>query len=174
MIDRLPFDLQVQLYPMLLKQTLGLDCKAVCYNMIRKPTIRQRQNETFDDYVSRLSSQYVDRVDFYFYREEVRYNRRYIEKVLEDATQIADEIKMYHDLEEKEVLDPKTWYRNSNACFNYGRCPYFNICKHGARTDQLMMFKERSPGPSEKGYLKKLAQPKKAVKKKSRKKKKNG
>lgn len=153
-IDRLPFDLQVMIYPKMAEHALKKRAHGVCYNVIRKPSIRQRQNETFADFIVRVTEDYKTREDFYFYREEILYNQKYIKQAENDIKMISEELNMYHDfLGKKKILKADEWYRNSRACFNYGRCPFFNLCKHGDRTDQLMMFHEREPSPSEQSFL---------------------
>ena len=170
-IDRLPFDLQVMLYPLLLEEAMGLHPHGVCYNITRKPSIRQKQNETFPDFVSRVSEDYVERREFYFHREEILFNKKYISQAWDDLTHIADELQIYHDsLDEKKILNRKNWYRNAQSCFQYGRCPFFNLCKHGDRTDQVMMFQQRDPGPSEESFLKKKKEKANGKKVKKRKK----
>ena len=155
-IDRLPFDLQVMLYPLMVRYALKRDVQAVCYSITRKPTIRQKQNETFKDFISRISDDYVNREDFYFYREEILYNPKYIKHAINDLHRISEELESYHTMMEKnEVLKMENWYRNSRACFQFGRCPFFNLCKHGDRSDQMMMFQKREPSPSEQAYLEK-------------------
>lgn len=52
-------------------RALGWDIATVLYDVVRKPAIRQRQNETAEQFGDRLAQDALDRPDFYYARREV-------------------------------------------------------------------------------------------------------
>ena len=67
---RLRFNGQLFLY-VLAARANGWDVDTVVYDVIRKPAIRQRANETAEQYGERLADDCAGRPDFYFARREV-------------------------------------------------------------------------------------------------------
>lgn len=144
-IDRLPFDLQAQCYPLFVQRCLKRVLHQVCYNVVKKTQIRLKKNERFDQFVDRITSEYTEKPSDYFYREPLLYNQRFVDEAFNDILMVAEEILMYYDcLTEEQLLDPKSWYRNSRACFaNHSVCPYYKPCRFGDRSDILTLFTKR-------------------------------
>ena len=66
--DKLYLDTQVTSYIYGAQRALGITFAGVIYRVIRKPTIRQKQKETLEEYFARLEADYLDpeRRDHYF------------------------------------------------------------------------------------------------------------
>ena len=67
---RLRFNQQVYQY-VLAARALGWDVALVIYDVVRKPGIRQKQNETVEQFGDRLAADTRERPEFYFARREV-------------------------------------------------------------------------------------------------------
>jgi hypothetical protein len=67
---RLRFNLQIYQY-VLAARALGWDVALVIYDVTRKPSIRQKQTETVEQYGDRLAADTRERPEFYFARREV-------------------------------------------------------------------------------------------------------
>lgn len=144
-IEKLPFDMQAQSYPVIIERCTGQKVKAVCYNMCRKSQLRLKRDETQDDFIQRVCDDYLARPNDYFYRETVRYSKRHRDAVWRDINMVAEELLTYHTANGPEwVLVPDNWYRRAGECFNWNtRCRYYNLCKFGCRPDQLTLFQPR-------------------------------
>ncbi len=144
-IERLPFDQQVQCYPLFVERCLGKPLTKVVYNVTTKPQIRLKQSETFDQFIDRISDEYEMKPEQYFHREDLVFNRGHIEAAFRDVNLVAEEIRMYYEcLTLEQLLNPESWYRNSRACFNYNSvCPYWKLCRYGDRPDIMSLYKER-------------------------------
>ncbi len=142
--DRLPFDLQVMCYPVGVRESTGLTIKKVIYNVVRKSALRQKKNETFKEFLNRLVNDYVERDDFYFHVKDILYNKKHVDAAMADLIRITEEIWTYYDALGKEgVLKKEEWYRNSDYCFRWGRCPYYFLCRYGEKTNMMRLFKQR-------------------------------
>lgn len=67
---RLRFNPQIYQY-VLASRALGWDVQYVIYDVARKPSIRQKQNETAEAFAERLYADTRERPEFYFARREV-------------------------------------------------------------------------------------------------------
>jgi len=73
-VDRLPMDTQVRAYIFGAQYGLDIKVRKVLYDVIRKPSIRRKSNETQADYNKRLADDYMARPGFYFFREPLIFN----------------------------------------------------------------------------------------------------
>ena len=168
-IDRLPMDLQAQVYPAFIERCLGKKLSGVCYNIIRKVTIRQKKNETFPQFIDRIADEYYEKPDHYYYREYLKYNPRNINDAWNDILAITEELWNYYQvLTESEVLDSSNWYRDTNQCFSYNmQCPYYKLCRYGYRPEFRTFYKKREEIGNEEA-IEELGNKKKSAKQKKR------
>lgn len=111
------------------RKFLGTWPKGIVYNVIVKPSIRPRksQGETLDQFCNRLYQTYTKEPEKYFHREEILTNKVAVKEWLEEAIDIAKEIKAAIDSRNKTAF-----HKNTGACFDYGSvCPYFPVCTSG-------------------------------------------
>lgn len=71
---------------------LGYDPNYVVYDVVRKPAIRQKQNETPEQFGDRLAADCMERPDFYFARREVPILEDDLERFRTERNQLASEI----------------------------------------------------------------------------------
>lgn len=100
---------------------LAYNVNTIYYTVCKKPTIRQKQNETIEEYLQRCDEWYdIDTDDKITIIKIVRTNKE-IQDFKEHLIKLADE------MEECEKLG--RLYCNSNNCNSYGtRCRYSSIC----------------------------------------------
>lgn len=122
LIDHTPMSLQNNIYLLAMEHEFEETPAGVTYNIIRKPQLRQRKDESDDEFVKRISEDVEKRPDFYFIRFQI------------DAD--ADEMNRARSELQGVLNDFFHWwkgdrmdYRNTTMCLNiYGRCDYLNIC----------------------------------------------
>ena len=112
--------------------------------MIRKPSIRQKKNERFDEFTDRIAELYMIYPQDYFFRKKIPFKQRQITEAWEDVCAMTEELNSYYAFLKKRILDRKEWYRNSYSCFDFGStCPYFHMCNKGESLATLSMFCDR-------------------------------
>ena len=119
-IARLDIDFQVTSYLAAASMLTGRDIRRMVYRVARKPSIRQRKNETPAEYGERVIADYRERPDFYF--SEV-----IVTRTEQDLERWRWEVWTLH----QRVLDLKRGdfpIRNTRACLDFGRCAYFELC----------------------------------------------
>lgn len=88
------------------------------YTVIKKPTIRQKQNETAEDFFVRCMKWYYEDTEKKFRVIKVTRSLAELEEHRKNLIVIADEIESC-----------KHFYRNPNACNCYNRrCEYSQVC----------------------------------------------
>ncbi|MCP4527490.1 MAG: PD-(D/E)XK nuclease family protein [Aestuariibacter sp.] len=138
-ITRISLDFQVHLYKLCASRLYGINIVGVIYDVIKKPTIRQKQKETLLEYEQRLHEWYADNSAEAFYAQPVLLQDRDVER----------QVWMYY----QELLWRSRndyWPRNTNQCMNhYGRqCQFFGYCDSGDKEHVLRQdFEQREIHP---------------------------
>lgn len=107
--------------------------RKVWYTVCRKPTIRQKQNETDEDFYKRM-------VDWYDTDTDKKIRLLNIERT--DA-EVADyEVDLHVMLATmQEATRQRNYYRNTCQCNVYGRrCEYSSVCLHYDPSQQYIEF----------------------------------
>ena len=120
--DRLELDFQVSAYLeaasiLLDKPTSEL---SATYRVVKKPTIRQRKNESFAEYVVRLQEDYQERQDFYFAEIVLTRSDEQMERWRHEAWALHQRIL---DIENGGMT-----IRNTRSCTQFGRCAFLDLC----------------------------------------------
>lgn len=126
LVDVLPTDLQLLLYCYAGEVWYGEPFDGVLYNIIRRPCLRQKKDESLPDFVARCAEDVENRQDFYFQRLEI---------VIDPDDIMAFEARLEAMLREFYgwYLGHNGHYRNTSQCENkYGTCWFLDIC---ARND---------------------------------------
>lgn len=111
-IFALQFDEQILTY------MLGNDVNEMYYTVCKKPTIRQKQNETSEEYYDRCCEWFAEDTD-----KKIR-----VLKVTRNKKEI-DEFKKITSKTITEMASCKCFYKNVSQCMSYGRqCEYAQIC----------------------------------------------
>lgn len=104
--------------------------RKVWYTVCRKPTIRQKQNETEEEFFYRMLEWYDTDTD-----SKIRLLE--IERTDEEVTEFEDELMLMVD----EMRHAGYFYRNTCHCNMWGRrCEYSSICLHYDPNQEYVEF----------------------------------
>lgn len=139
-IKKLPRDQQTLTYLWAdLKEHGNNGAKAVVYDVTKKPTIRQKQDETREEYMQRVIDGYVKSPEKNFYRETLRYSKKMVDKFEKNL-----KIVVRHML--RCEADPKNEVYRSwpSACDDFGGCKFKEACNRRSIVGEHMdWFKVR-------------------------------
>ena len=96
------------------------------YTVCKKPTIRQKQNETAEEYYERCCAWYAEDTDKKIRVIKVTHNEKEVKAYKTALKYIAKDMQ-----KDEKSKKPKeyTFYRNCSNCTAYGRkCEYASIC----------------------------------------------
>lgn len=118
------------------KSMNNTQAKGVLYDIIWKPAIRLKKEETVEEFTQRKIQEYKTRPEHYFERLMVFRN----EQDLQDYG--LDLFGQYAAL--RGVAERGRYYRNTNACEKFGKlCPFFNLCMDPGMKEQEDTFRKR-------------------------------
>lgn len=123
--DRLNFDLQTMFYLYTIQTVYGERPKGVVYNIVKRPQLRIKVNETLPQFFDRIEGDVFAKQDEYF----TRYKARIMADELDHwaNNDLASMMKQIY-----EWSQGKFNYRNSNACNQWNRpCEYLKACAYG-------------------------------------------
>jgi len=138
--DRAKIDTQLLGYICAATHILGQKPRGVIWNVVRKPSIRQKQHQTIEDYRRELIADYQDRPGFYFYRDFLPVS---VTAMQQWEAEISN-ILLDFELACENLEDKSFWYKNPNQCTRFGRCPYLSLCTRGETRKTLMYFRIKS------------------------------
>jgi len=128
----LPLDAQAMCYPFGLSQKYGKPVRGFTWDLIRKPSIRQRQSETYVEYLIRLSEDYQERPEFYFVQRSALFNMRHVDVLKAEMSQFIRELRdKIIAVKTGQMTLPEAFGRNGDYCSRYGRCAYAPLCIRG-------------------------------------------
>ncbi len=143
-LERLKLDTQITSYIDAIQEDLGIQIVGVIYTILKKPSIKQTQKESVQDYCDRLILDYqneaVDpktgkpRIEFYFHQEEIHRNQNDLLEWRFDRWDTAKDIL--------ETQRTQRYYRNTSLCSQYGSCEYLPLCAQGQAAMHLYEVKE--------------------------------
>lgn len=136
-IDKLALDTQVTTYVYGGERVLGKPNKGVKYRYTRKPSIKQKQTETLDQYCERLIADYKERPDFYFAEEQLYRSR-------DDLAIFEQELWDFC----QGLLNTRRrglWYKNTSHCLDYGSCEFLPLCCGKPDAMDLYVVGEKHP-----------------------------
>lgn len=140
-IAKLPLDSQILGYAW----SVGKDKKRlpnrVVYNITKKPSIIQKGTESFNDYKSRVETEYIHFPEKYFYRETVFFSKADIERFRSELVKFAVEME--------KAVKSGYYYQNTTHCTQYGKCPFMRLCIDGTTRDNLMSYRIKTSAHEE-------------------------
>jgi len=130
---RLQFNGQLFLY-VLAARANGWDVDTVVYDVIRKPAIRQKANETAAEYGERLAADTAERPEFYYARREVAVLDSALAEFEIQRDVICKMLLHCKAAARKAALPEQGWARNCNGltCRN---CDYAGFCMQCVHVD---------------------------------------
>lgn len=140
-VAKLPLDAQIIGYVRSLQKALGKLPDGVCYNVIKKVAIRQKQTESFNAYLKRVEDVYYKEPANYFYRETLSFTAK-------NVADFATEIERFSEEMDRSIKE-KFFYKNTSHCTRYGVCAYMRLCIDGPTKDNLTHFRVRAAAHEE-------------------------
>lgn len=121
-LAKLPLDNQILIYCKSVEEDkqFGELPKQIIYNVIKKSGLRQRQNETFNQYKERIEQEYLDNISSYFYREVIPVSPKVVRDAYEELERCSQEVQ--------RCMRTGYYYKNTTHCTAYGTCPYMPLC----------------------------------------------
>jgi hypothetical protein len=119
-VRKLPLDRQIALGCYGAWRALGEEVTQVRYRFVRKPSIRQKQGESVEEFCERVRADYAARPDFYVKPEDFTRSAADLVRTEAELWEWADKVRRA----EKRRL----WDRNTAACHEYGGCDFLPIC----------------------------------------------
>lgn len=112
------YEYNLQWDEQILAYMLMTGARDMVYTVCRKPTIRQKKNESDDEFFERMVSWYAVDTDSKIKVMHIHRTDEEVEQFRKDLGQIA-----------KEIDKTGCFYRNTQHCFRWGRqCEYAPIC----------------------------------------------
>lgn len=150
-LNTLPMNMQMGMYPAIVKRALGVEISGIVYSIVIKPTIRLKQNESVSEFMDRIQFEYRENPEKYFFQEFIPYNPGTVKRIWDDMMlTAADMVRWYESMTEEELLKPESWPRNEAGCFPYGfkrenACPFYDLCRDGEKAafHKLQYFQQR-------------------------------
>lgn len=132
-VDRLYLDTQVTTYFYAAQKHLGIELEGVLYRVARKPSIRQKQTETVDEYCKRLVEDYKKRPEFYFYEEQMIRSQEDLSEFEQHLWNVTQLFMFYRRND--------IWPMNTSRCAEWGGCDFLPLCKR--EEDAKLLYVER-------------------------------
>lgn len=143
-VERLALDTQITGYSIGAKHVFKENIAGIIYNVAKKPQIRQRKDETPDEFAQRIEEDYLARPEFYFYREELLRDKSTIGEYKAEIAEVAADIEDVVAATQKDpVKAMPRYYRNTDHCTARGQCPYMAICTKGWNEDTQRLYNVR-------------------------------
>lgn len=148
-VKNLPLNIQLLLYFWAEWKEHGANrAKVIVYDAVVKPKIRQKKNETRKEYFERLKNLYIEDPKKYFVREELKFPIKRLQKFDERL------IKYIRHMRRAKANPKEEIEKNTNACDDFGGCPYLSICRKeslkGPHMNSFFKRKLKHPELSEK------------------------
>lgn len=135
-LDKLEYDLQVNLYWWSMLQKYGEMPGGVLYNIIKRPQLRLKKSETVAEYVGRIRDDIKASPDSYYVRFSHPLDQDAFTKWCTNDLSLMMEV-VYNWATTAEP------YRNPGSCMTYNRpCSYVKTCAHGLT--QHLIKKDRA------------------------------
>lgn len=138
-VAALPQDMQTQLYSYVYYLHTGIMPKGVVYNVIRRPGLRQKKDESNGQYLERIRKDIQERRDWYFFRWRVEFSAADVHKWVDRTlNKVLEQVVTWWDSIADDPFDP--WdsphhFVNPDALFTrYGRSQYFDLLTRGRTT----------------------------------------
>lgn len=143
-ISRIQISLQIHMYFYFYNILNEVPMHGIIYDVLRKPSIRQKQKETREEYLERLYMYYDDpqKQAESFYMETISKPLLSKDRVMNTITHVVKQI------EQVKTLDD--FYPNDSACYvgNY-KCEFFDICHMGENRLSLFNYRENRLKPKD-------------------------
>ena len=129
--DILPFDMQANIYLSVLRRIEKKNPSGLLYNIIRRPSLRQRKNESIKSFADRITLDVKERPDWYFVRMEMSVDPTEMDRFEMGLEDLVSDFLLWWAGESGH-------YKNTGHCQNkFGLCPFVGICLRDDRTNHF-------------------------------------
>lgn len=133
-VAKLPLDNQILGYAWAKSRgKAGLKLDGVTYNVVKKPGIRLKQNETLNAFYKRIQAEYANDPGNYFYRETLEFGKGDLARFEQELMRFLGEMD--------QAAKTGYYYQNTGHCTALGPCPYMALCTKGVSKDTLMLYR---------------------------------
>ena len=115
-------------------RALGWDVRVILYDVTRKPSIRQKQGETAEEFGDRLAKDTKERPEFYFARREVTVLDDDIQQFVEQRLNLGKMILYFRASAKRQKNAEWAWPRNCNG-MTCRSCEYSGFCLSNVTVD---------------------------------------
>ena len=139
-VDKLPIDLQVNLYAEAVWQKYGRFPKSVLYDVVRRPLLRLGKKETLRGYMERIIDDCVtNRPDHYYFRYISALDEgEHAEWMAQQLIPLVEEFVAW-------VEGSIPTLQNTTSCVVAGfKCPYLQLC---GNKDETGLIRKNGPSP---------------------------
>lgn len=147
-VETLPMDSQLRGYILGATKGLGRPPVKVIYNLVRKCQLRRKTDETIKHYCDRIAKDYVNRPDFYFSREPLRYSKEDIVRFEADLRRTHAEYDWFINYI-RDPLEPLEWPcdGSDHVCKEFFRtCTFFPLCIQGLDKGTAALYTQYNKG----------------------------
>lgn len=124
----LPFEMQVNIYLGALVDVEKEYPSGVLYNIIRKPQLRVKKNESLKQFADRVAADVKERPDWYFVRLQMDMSKKEIKAGMQDIEGVMADFLAWWNGDAPH-------YKNSGHCETwFGPCPFLKKCSSGDTT----------------------------------------
>jgi len=120
-ILKLDLDQQVMNEVACLQRARGILVDYVKYRYLLKPFIKQRKDESVEQYCTRIKQDYKDRPEFYFREEKLLIDQKQVREWERDLWHITQVLNFCYR--------NNHWYKNTSRCAEWGGCIYLPLCR---------------------------------------------
>jgi hypothetical protein len=134
-VRKVALDRQLSLECYALWRVTGKPVRVVRKRFVKKPSIKQKQNETVADYITRLQQDYVDRRDDFYLHEEQTFRS--------EADLLLTEAELWiWQTQLRAIKAAGVYPRNTSSCGDYaGGCAFIPLC--AGEPDAMDLYRKR-------------------------------
>ena len=137
LFNHVGMDMQFMFYCYIYAAVTGTKPTHIAVHAVKKPQIRQRQNESLLAFCRRLADEYRAHPDSYFFHDKQLIDWKRVQTKVDDMRSIVLSIHTQHGQTKEHE-----WPCNDQACYNYRhKCEYYNLCRYGPGPESLLMLR---------------------------------
>lgn len=135
-VQNIKNDLQTAIYFHAYNKVHKNKLHGILYDVIKKPSIRQKKKESKDQFIKRLYRYYIDSESELFYMEEINEPLLSEDRIFGTIKKVTDKILSYD-------MKMENFCPNDRFCYVYRRCDFYELCHKGENKETLANFRKR-------------------------------
>lgn len=106
----------------------------IMYDVIKKPSIKIKKNESSDEFMLRLKAYYLQDPNEVFYMEINKTPEISKDNVFNMVIRVSNDIR--------ECKENDCFYENFTNCYQFGRCSYYELCHNTGDANVMANYRE--------------------------------